>query len=200
MVAGDPIYSVVDTASFTDTGPEIQLVDESSGKKAPLSKLEKVAAEKRGSPQPSSTKSPSILDTVRGCGRCLRSWCERTPPLQIMAIVGDDISSQLESDEDSSSPDLPPPPTQTTHTTDKEAIKVSDEVPPAVPVRTHASTELLDDAPPPLPVAPPPSRGHLIKKSSSSEGITNMAGIYETPTDCECTCIVHTMYIYIYIV
>lgn len=103
--------------------------------------------------------------------------------LQIMAIVGDDISSQLESDEGSPSPDLP---SQTTPPKDREAMNVSDEVPPAVPVRTHASTELLEDAPPPLPGAPPPGRGPLVKKSSSSEGIANMAGIYEAPTECEC--------------
>lgn len=59
---------MVDTASFTDTGPEIQLVDEGSGKKAPLSKLEKVVAERTltVNPQLNPAKPPSILDTVRG--------------------------------------------------------------------------------------------------------------------------------------
>ena len=75
----DAVYSVVDTSAFTDTGPEILVVDESSGKKAPLAKLEKLVEKRQPghtpghtpshSPSPSPTRQsskPSILDTVRG--------------------------------------------------------------------------------------------------------------------------------------
>ena len=106
---------------------------------------------------------------------------------QIIALVGEDIATELESDGESSSLDLPSPPRPVTPLPNREAMTVSGEVPPAIPMRTLAYMELLEeDAPPPLPTTPIPSRDLAIRKSASSEAIKTMTGVYEAPTECEC--------------
>ena len=61
----ESVYSTVDTTLFTDTGPEINVVDVSSGKVAPLTKVEG-ALESSDQLLSSSadTSKTSILDTV----------------------------------------------------------------------------------------------------------------------------------------
>ena len=60
----ESVYSTVDTSQFTDTGPEIKVVDVSSGKAAPLSKVEVALETSDQLLSSANTSKTSILDTV----------------------------------------------------------------------------------------------------------------------------------------
>ena len=96
--------------------------------------------------------------------------------LQFMSIIGDIPVDEPESRNSSSTP-LPPLPTPPDSTNE---INFSDEVPPAVPKRTLASHELVEEDSLSTENTPEKANGPVMEYTTD--------GIYEQPTPCRQSC------------